>query len=144
MDDQDTSLIVRMKHGRLFLNRNQCFKGRVIYVYHKHIDDISQIDVNHYFEADKEIIVIAKAIKRIFNADLINAASLGNHVQHLHWHIIPRYKNDPNWGNPPWPHGVEELTEAEQKERCLFIRNELVTDKEFKALDAAMEYGKVG
>jgi diadenosine tetraphosphate (Ap4A) HIT family hydrolase len=28
--------------------------------------------------------------------------SLGNVVPHLHWHIIPRYVDDPKWGAPIW------------------------------------------
>jgi len=27
---------------------------------------------------------------------------LGNTVPHLHWGLIPRYKNDGRWGNPVW------------------------------------------
>ena len=27
---------------------------------------------------------------------------LGNVVPHLHWHIIPRYRTDPRWGQPIW------------------------------------------
>jgi diadenosine tetraphosphate (Ap4A) HIT family hydrolase len=33
----------------------------------------------------------------------MNIASLGNVVPHLHWHIIPRYRGDPRWGDPIWP-----------------------------------------
>jgi diadenosine tetraphosphate (Ap4A) HIT family hydrolase len=27
---------------------------------------------------------------------------LGNTVPHLHWGLIPRYKNDRRWGHPIW------------------------------------------
>jgi diadenosine tetraphosphate (Ap4A) HIT family hydrolase len=135
-DDNNETLIATLKYGRLFLNYNQCFAGRVMYIYNKHLGDVSEIDIKNHFAVDKEIVVIAKVIKRIFRADLINVASLGNHVQHLHWHIIPRYKDDPSWGQPPWPHGDKKLTESEQTERCLFIREALFADSEFIELNA--------
>jgi len=32
----------------------------------------------------------------------INLASLGNQVPHLHWHIIPRYEDDPFFPESIW------------------------------------------
>ena len=34
--------------------------------------------------------------------DKINLASLGNVVAHVHWHVIPRYRDDPHFPNPIW------------------------------------------
>jgi diadenosine tetraphosphate (Ap4A) HIT family hydrolase len=32
----------------------------------------------------------------------INLASFGNAVPHLHWHVIPRYADDPHFPQPAW------------------------------------------
>jgi diadenosine tetraphosphate (Ap4A) HIT family hydrolase len=32
----------------------------------------------------------------------VNLASLGNVVPHLHWHVIPRFRDDPHFPNPIW------------------------------------------
>jgi len=32
----------------------------------------------------------------------INLASLGNVTPHLHWHVIPRFADDPHFPNPVW------------------------------------------
>jgi diadenosine tetraphosphate (Ap4A) HIT family hydrolase len=32
----------------------------------------------------------------------INLASLGNQVPHLHWHVIPRWQDDPHFPDPIW------------------------------------------
>ncbi len=38
-----------------------------------------------------------------FNVIINNGQAAGQTVDHGHWHIIPRFHNDPvNW---PWPHG---------------------------------------
>jgi diadenosine tetraphosphate (Ap4A) HIT family hydrolase len=40
--------------------------------------------------------------------DKINLASLGNVVPHLHWHVIPRFVDDPHFPNPVWGVKVRE------------------------------------
>jgi diadenosine tetraphosphate (Ap4A) HIT family hydrolase len=43
----------------------------------------------------------------------MNLASLGNAVPHIHWHLIPRYLEDPNWGDTIWsPSDAEEPTKT--------------------------------
>ena len=96
--------ITTLSKGVLFLNWNQIYLGRVMYVYNHHVRDITEIDVADLSKVEEEIHRIACIIRKEFSPDLINIASLGNHVQHLHWHIIPRRRDDPNWGAPPWPH----------------------------------------
>ncbi len=32
----------------------------------------------------------------------MNYELLGNTNPSLHWHVIPRYKDDPRWGQPIW------------------------------------------
>jgi diadenosine tetraphosphate (Ap4A) HIT family hydrolase len=38
----------------------------------------------------------------------INLASLGNIVPHLHWHVIPRFTDDPHFPQPVWGGAVRE------------------------------------
>lgn len=42
------------------------------------------------------------ALREVLAPDKINLASLGNMVPHLHWHIIPRYIDDPHFPLPIW------------------------------------------
>ena len=44
----------------------------------------------------------ARAVTAVCAPDHVNVASLGNLMPHLHWHIVPRYKSDPQWGRPVW------------------------------------------
>ena len=41
-----------------------------------------------------------KAVKKIFKSDKLNFALNGNWINHLHWHIYPRYRVDPDFGQP--------------------------------------------
>ena len=42
------------------------------------------------------------ALRELLTPNKINLASLGNLVPHLHWHVIPRYRDDPHFPNPVW------------------------------------------
>ena len=42
------------------------------------------------------------ALLEVMAPDKVNLASLGNVVPHLHWHVIPRFADDPHFPNPVW------------------------------------------
>jgi len=39
--------------------------------------------------------IVSEAVQNAFKSVKINCESLGNFCSHVHWHIIPRYENDP-------------------------------------------------
>ena len=112
-NEKDPTLIHCFSNGAVYLNKNQFFYGRILYVLNEHWVDISEIPPSVFSETSQHLHILSRIIKSSMKADLINVASLGNHVPHMHWHIIPRYKNDSCWGNPPWPHGEAILPEDE-------------------------------
>ncbi len=42
------------------------------------------------------------ALREVLAPDKINLASLGNAVPHLHWHVIPRYRDDRHFPDSIW------------------------------------------
>jgi diadenosine tetraphosphate (Ap4A) HIT family hydrolase len=56
-------------------------------------------------EAERErlmrlVFVVERVLRELLEPEKINLASFGNMVPHLHWHIIPRFANDPHFPNP--------------------------------------------
>lgn len=112
-------LIKKYKYWTVLIHLNQCYLGRCVIKLNRHIVDlfdITQKERNELFRVMKRL---RNALKKLFQPDLFNYASLGNEVQHLHFHLIPRYKTerffgnikflDKNWGKNCWPHGEKEL-----------------------------------
>ncbi|TAL47978.1 HIT family protein [archaeon] len=117
--------IARLKHTVTILNKNQSFKGRVIVMLNRHVENLSELsepERNGFFS---EAVKIANAINTALKPAKLNYALLGNVIPHLHWHIIPRYEDDGNWGGPPWPHDNEEISNDETENLVLKIQNGL-------------------
>lgn len=41
-------------------------------------------------------------MRRMLGPDKVNLASFGNMVPHLHWHLVPRWRDDANFPGAPW------------------------------------------
>ncbi len=46
------------------------------------------------------VFVVERVLRELLAPEKINLASFGNMVPHLHWHIIPRFADDPHFPNP--------------------------------------------
>jgi diadenosine tetraphosphate (Ap4A) HIT family hydrolase len=45
---------------------------------------------------------VEAALRELLQPQKINLASLGNLTPHLHWHVIPRFVDDPHFPLPIW------------------------------------------
>jgi diadenosine tetraphosphate (Ap4A) HIT family hydrolase len=54
----------------------------------------------------------------------MNYELLGNMVPHMHWHLVPRFREDPLWPRPIWsePHEERHLSDEEYREAIALIR----------------------
>jgi diadenosine tetraphosphate (Ap4A) HIT family hydrolase len=62
-------------------------------------------------EAERErfmrvVFGVEAGLRELLQPDKINLASLGNAVPHLHWHVIPRFRDDPHFPSPIWAPAV--------------------------------------
>jgi diadenosine tetraphosphate (Ap4A) HIT family hydrolase len=45
---------------------------------------------------------VEAALRQIMHPHKVNLASLGNLTPHLHWHVIPRFRDDPHFPQSIW------------------------------------------
>jgi diadenosine tetraphosphate (Ap4A) HIT family hydrolase len=48
------------------------------------------------------VFAVERALRKTLAPVKINLATLGNMVAHVHWHIIPRFADDPHFPQPVW------------------------------------------
>jgi diadenosine tetraphosphate (Ap4A) HIT family hydrolase len=66
------------------------------------ITEIHQLDAADRRQLLHESCELAAVLERVFQADKLNIAALGNVVPQLHLHHIVRYRDDPAWPAPVW------------------------------------------
>jgi diadenosine tetraphosphate (Ap4A) HIT family hydrolase len=94
----------------LFLERIQTYRGHCVLVFNpRHATRIDELSSAEWSKLSNDIRSAELALIDAFSPDHINVASLGQVVPHLHWHVVPRYVNDPRWGGPIWTTRPEEM-----------------------------------
>ena len=61
--------------------------------------DLSDDDRAHFMRV---VFALEAALRELLRPHKVNLASLGNLTPHLHWHVIPRFADDPHFPNPVW------------------------------------------
>jgi len=65
------------------------------------------------------------ALREVVQPDKVNLASLGNVVPHLHWHVIPRFADDPHFPNPVWGARLRDAPHAAPADLDALLRDAL-------------------
>ena len=84
------------------LGEHQFFEGYSVLVLKEHFREMTDLPKNLQAEFFEEMMKSSKAIENAFGPKKMNMCSLGNVVDHVHWHFFPRYEKDPQFTDPPW------------------------------------------
>lgn len=75
----------------------------------RHVKDPSQLKYPHFIHSQSELYQLETAVRRAARAKHLNVVKFGNVVEHLHWHIIPRFENEIYPQKTPWElSGIED------------------------------------
>jgi diadenosine tetraphosphate (Ap4A) HIT family hydrolase len=102
-DNQNVIWIADLSTSTLLLFRDQRFKGYCILSFApRRATSLESLSDEEYQSFFLDLRTASRTIRKALNPDHMNYELLGNTDPHLHWHIIPRYKTDPRWGQPIW------------------------------------------
>jgi diadenosine tetraphosphate (Ap4A) HIT family hydrolase len=95
-------LVWKFPNSVAFLGPWQFYEGYCILISRVHATELSQLAVAQRSAFLEEMCTLARAIELAFQPHKLNYELLGNQVPHLHWHILPRYRNDAELLKPVW------------------------------------------
>jgi ATP adenylyltransferase len=120
--------ITPLEVSTLFLFKEQTHKGRCVVAYKKHTKEIFDLPKAEYEAFMRDVARAAKAINEAVHPDKLNYGAYADKNPHLHFHIVPKYKDGYSWGGTfeMQPSGEKHyLTEEEYKELAAKIKSYL-------------------
>ena len=71
-------------------------------VWRAHVQEMTDLDLHDRRHFMAVVFATEAALRSLAVPDKINLASLGNMVPHLHWHVIPRWRDDRSFPGSVW------------------------------------------
>lgn len=95
---------------RLVLVADADYPGSCRVIWKRHVAEMTDLDTRERRHLMSVVFAAEAAVRHAARPDKINLASLGNMVPHLHWHIIPRWRDDRHFPNPIWGQAARHAT----------------------------------
>ncbi len=96
---QDLMLpIAELSVSKVFLFKEQSYKGRCLVAYNRHINDLNELSdaERNAFMAD--VVKVTRAMQKVFDPEKINYGAYADKLSHLHFHLVPKYVDGLDYG----------------------------------------------
>ncbi len=101
------------------------FPGFCRVVWRRHVAEMTDLPAAERRHLMNVVFAVETALRAVLRPDKINLASLGNLVPHLHWHVIPRWRDDSHFPAAIWA-GASRPAPRRQQPTLDAIRDALV------------------
>ncbi|MDF2962013.1 MAG: histidine triad protein [Paenibacillus sp.] len=121
-DERQEKLMIeigKLRVSTLFLFREQTYRGRCIVALNEHQTEFFHLSQDKQDAYMRDVAQVAKAIEQAFSPGKINYGAFGDTMPHVHFHIVPKYKDGAAWGK------MFEMNPAENKQ---------LTDEEYEEI----------
>lgn len=95
-------LIAELEESHAVLADNQYYPGYTIVLSKHCVPELHELPADTRAKFLEEMALVAEAVFKAFAPRKLNYELLGNSVSHLHWHLFPRYDDDPDPTFPVW------------------------------------------
>lgn len=87
---------------RIVLVDEPGYPGFCRIIWKAHVQEMTDLPGEERAHLLSVVIQVEAALRDLLKPHKINLASLGNLTPHLHWHVIPRFVDDPHFPYPIW------------------------------------------
>jgi diadenosine tetraphosphate (Ap4A) HIT family hydrolase len=97
-----SEVVWRFPHSVALLGAWQFYQGYCILVSRRHAAELNELAPDERWAYLDEMCLLAQAVQTSYRPHKLNYELLGNQVPHLHWHVFPRYLDDPDRQRAVW------------------------------------------
>lgn len=80
-------------------------------IWQQHVKEMTDLSETEQMAFMRLVFCVESVQRQVLNPDKINLAQFGTMVPHLHWHIIPRFRQDRHFPASTW--GTPRFTNSE-------------------------------
>jgi diadenosine tetraphosphate (Ap4A) HIT family hydrolase len=107
-EGRNPDFLATLSESHVTLADEQLYRGYCILLLKDHQDHLDALPLERQARLWDDVARVATAVRREFDPVRLNYACLGNLVTHVHWHVIPRYADDPEPQHPIWVRPLDE------------------------------------
>ena len=101
-DGPGGKLLWQNRECRVILVPDPDYPGFCRIIWNEHVREMTDLGIAQRQRLMEVVFAVEQAVRACLSPDKINLASLGNVVPHLHWHVVPRFRDDRHFPNPVW------------------------------------------
>lgn len=90
--------ICELPATKVYLFKEQSHKGRCIVASKFHVSEMIELSEEERNAFFADVTKVAQAIHATFHPDKVNYGAYGDTGHHLHFHLVPKYKEEYEWG----------------------------------------------
>lgn len=90
--------ICQLPASTVYLFREQSHPGRCVVASNHHVSEMIDLSEEDRLAFLSDVVTVANAIHKVFQPDKLNYGMYGDTGCHLHMHLVPKYKDDFEWG----------------------------------------------
>jgi len=92
--------VAPLRISTLYLFKEQTYRGRCVVAYRDHVNELFELPDAELALYMQDVKQAARAMQDAFNPAKINYGAYSDKLPHLHVHLVPKYRDGPNWGAP--------------------------------------------
>ena len=90
--------ICELPASTVYLFKEQSHPGRCIVASKHHVSEMTELSQEDRSAFINDVITVANAIHKVCKPDKLNYGMYGDTGHHLHMHLVPKYKEQFEWG----------------------------------------------